>query len=80
MKHLIEMDWWAEEGGSEPKVEHRDALVESGVSQVFPLLEEGYREGIMADHVRMTDDDPEDGVAYRGYWKISEATAQEVSQ
>ncbi len=80
MKHIIEMEWWTEEDRTEPKEEHKDALVEAAMGHVSSMVMEGYSEGVLTDNIRMTNEDPDDGVPYRGYWKISEATAQENDQ
>ena len=80
MKHVIEMEWWTEEDKSEPKQEHQEALVETAMEQVPAMVVDGYREGEMADNILMVGDDGEEGISYRGYWKISEVTEEEVAQ
>ena len=80
MKHIIEMEWWTTEDQSEPKQEHREALVETAMEQVPSLVVEGYREGVMTDNVLMAGEDGDEGVSYRGYWRISEVTNKEVDQ
>lgn len=65
----IDYSWWRS-GGSEIKPEHLDALRESAESRIFNKMNEGFVSGELNDNIRMTDDDPENGVEYRGWWNV----------
>jgi hypothetical protein len=64
----ISYRWWREEG--EIKSEHIPALEERADERIAEMLKEGYTNGELNDHIRMTDDDPEDGVEYIGWWEL----------
>ena len=61
--------WWHP---IEIKPEHIQALKESAESRIEQMTKEGYISGRLNDNIRMTDDDPEDGIEYRGSWEVKE--------
>jgi hypothetical protein len=71
-KKLITYRWWRNEG--EIKPEHIPALEERADDRIAEMLKEGYTSGELNDHIRMTDDDPEDGVEYQGWWELTTTT------
>lgn len=72
MEFKLLVNWWTAADRSEPKVEHEEALNEAAVEQIVEKWKEGYTSGQLFDNIRMTDEDPEDGIAYEGYWSISQ--------
>ena len=65
--------WWRDDG-QDIEPEHVQALEESADSRIAEMLGEGYSCGELQDNIRMTDDDPDDGVEYSGWWKINKET------
>lgn len=61
--------WWRDDGDIKP--EHEEALEERAQDRISEMTKEGYTSGELIDYIRMTDDDPEDGVEYHGWWEIS---------
>lgn len=59
---------------------HQEALEESGFKRAGEMIDQGYLSGELKDNIRMTDDDPEDGVSYFGHWEVSLAPAFGVIQ
>lgn len=50
---------------------HKEALQESGIEQALSMAGKGYVCGELSDNVFISDDDPDDGIDYRGWWKIT---------
>lgn len=73
-KVTITYRWWNEDG---VKPEHVEALEESAWARIVEMAHEGYTSGELNDTVRMTDDDPEDGVEYTGWWELKTANTDE---
>lgn len=69
---LISYRWWRG-GENEIKPEHIEALEERADERIAEMMAQGYTSGELNDHIHMTDDDPEDGVEYRGWWDVSES-------
>ena len=65
--------WWRD---GEIKPEHIPALEERADERIVEMTAQGYTSGELNDNIRMTDDDPEDGVEYTGWWEISSPNAQ----
>jgi hypothetical protein len=65
--------WWRSDSTSDIDQKHIEALEEAAEARIREMTGEGYRAGELSDNVRMTDDDPEDGVEYSGWWEISTA-------
>lgn len=62
---------WSRTDGKPIKEEHQEALEESGFKRAGEMIDQGYLSGELQDNIRMTDDDPEDGIYYSGYWEVS---------
>ena len=60
---------WENEDGVKP--EHTEALEESAWDRIVEMAKEGYTGGELHDNIHMTDDDPEDGVKYSGWWEMT---------
>jgi len=73
-KVTITYRWW-NEGGVKP--EHVEALEESAWTRITEMAAEGYTSGDLHDNIRKTDDDPEDGVEYTGWWEMDTANTDE---
>jgi hypothetical protein len=63
--------FWRREGDNEIKPEHVEALEERANERIAEMIGQGYTSGELNDNIRMTDDDPEDGVEYSGWWEVS---------
>jgi hypothetical protein len=61
--------WWRED--NEIISEHIPALEETADNQIAKMMAEGFTSGTLNDNIRMTDEDPEDGVPYEGWWEVS---------
>lgn len=61
--------WWYEE---EIKEEHIEPLDESAEARIAEMLSEGYTSGELFDNIRMSEDDPKDGIEYRGWWEVTD--------
>jgi hypothetical protein len=70
IKKTITYRWWRE-GNKDIKSEHIEALEETATTRIFEMLAEGYTSGELYENIRMTDNDPEDGVEYSGWWEIT---------
>ncbi len=66
--------WWRD-GETEIKPEHIAALEERADDRIAEMTGQGYTSGELNDNIRMTDDDPEDGVEYTGWWEVSTPNA-----
>jgi hypothetical protein len=62
--------WWRDDD-KEIRPEHVEALEEAAEERIFEKLAEGYRSGILSDHIRFDDEDPEDGQEYSGWFEIN---------
>ena len=56
------------------KNKHKEALEETAQERIFEMIKEGYTSGELNDNIYMTDDDPEDGVEYSGWWEMTTET------
>ena len=70
----IQLNWKVP---SDISQDHLDALDESGMERAMEMIKEGFVEGELHDNIHMHDSDPEDGVEYSGYWRLS--TTRKVS-
>lgn len=68
---LITYRWWRD-SKKEIKPEHIPALEERAFERIVEMMQQGYTSGELDDSIRMTIADPEDGVAYTGWWEVSE--------
>lgn len=59
---------WKPGSTDEIRPEHRAALKESAITQVVEQMLRGCTCGELIDSIHMLDDDPEEGVHYRGWW------------
>jgi hypothetical protein len=62
--------WWSPVAGGECKLEHVEALAEAAEDHISEMSAQGYTSGELYDNIYMTDDDPENGIDYRGWWEI----------
>lgn len=62
--------WWNDDR-SEIKPNHIEALEESAMERITKMMGEGYTAGELNDNIRMDDDDPDDGIPYKGWWEIN---------
>lgn len=65
--------WWRTDG-KPIKKEHIEALEESAEERISDMRKQGYSSGELNDNIRMTDNDPEDGIEYSGHWSITTVT------
>ena len=72
---LMTYRWWRD-GKNEIKPEHIPALEERADECIAEMMAQGYTSGELNDNIHMTDDDPEDGVEYTGWWEISESNVK----
>lgn len=63
--------WWRS-GGQDIKPEHVPALEERADERIAEMLTEGYSSGELNDNIHMTEDDPEDGIEYSGWWEVTD--------
>lgn len=71
MQYLMTVNWWLVNeinGKNKPLDRHEDALAETAHSQVADAMANGMTSGELSDTVRMTDEDGDEGIAYRGHW------------
>lgn len=73
-KITITFRWWNPDG---VKQEHVEALEESAWTRINEMAKDGYTSGELYDNIRMTDDDPEDGVEYTGWWEMTTENTDE---
>jgi len=66
---VITYRWWRS-NKQEIKPEHVEALEETADDRIAEMLNEGCTSGELNDNIHMTDDDPEDGVEYTGWWEV----------
>lgn len=71
-KKLITYRWWREDG--EIKPEHVSALEEHADERIAEMSKEDYTAGELIANIHVTDDDPEDGVEYHGWWELTTTT------
>lgn len=69
-KKTITYRWWRP--GLYEKIipAHVPALEENAENRIGEMMAQGHTSGDLSDNIVMTDDDPEDGVEYRGWWKV----------
>ncbi len=72
IKKVITYRWWRD-GDDEIKPEHAQALEERADDRIVEMMKEGYTSGELRDNIRMTDEDPEDGIEYQGWWEVKES-------
>lgn len=68
-KITITYRWWRD---GEIKREHVEVLEEAARERVSEMAKAGYTSGELHENIRLTDDDPEDGVEYTGWWELKE--------
>lgn len=59
--------WRSKDNGGIPP-EHIEALQETAMEQIAAGHKIGFMGGKLKDNIHMIDADPEDGIAYSGYW------------
>ena len=74
-KIQIRYRWWRP-GKQDIKPEHVEAMEERADERIRKMMAQGYTSGELNDNIHMTDDDPEDGVEYTGWWEISTPNAE----
>jgi len=70
--------WWRHDG--EIKKEHIEALEEAAMERILKCMEEGFHSGELVDNIFMTNDDPEDGIDYDGWWEIQKEDLKVTNQ
>jgi hypothetical protein len=73
---VITYRWWRDDG-QDVKPDHVTALEESADSRIAMMMSEGYLAGELTVSICMTDDDPDDGVEYSGWWETSKRGAEQ---
>lgn len=68
-KMTIDFHWDCTDGGDIPEA-HIEALEESAWERITEMATDGFNSGELNSHIRVNDDDPEDGVHYRGWWAL----------
>lgn len=77
MKQVISIEWWInDENRSEPLAHHVEALQEAAQSRINALMSDGYTSGQLIESIRSSEDDPEEGVHYLGWWESSVEVVQ----
>ena len=61
---------WRATSTDEIRPEHRGALKETAITQIAEQMLRGCICGELLDNIYMLDDDPENGVYYRGWWSM----------
>lgn len=62
--------WWRGDD-KEIREEHVSLLEEGADNRIHEMIAKGYTCGELNDNIYIDDDDPKDGVEYRGWWKMS---------
>lgn len=62
---IVTCRWWRD-SENEIKPDHIPALEEQAEEHIFMMTKHGFTSGELNDEILMSDDDPEDGVAYFG--------------
>ncbi|MGP9551540.1 MULTISPECIES: hypothetical protein [Halomonas] len=75
---ILKANWW-KSGDREAAIKesHKEALEEHAFARMGEMMEQGYLSGELNDTVRMDDDDPDDGIEYRGHWEVKKSTSSE---
>ena len=69
---IINYNWAKKSDGStEICAAHQEALDETTRSIIAGHLKDDLTSGELKDNIRMTDDDPEEGIAYVGSWSMT---------
>jgi hypothetical protein len=74
-KITITYRWWSNDDKPIADASLIEVLEEAAMSRIFSQIKAGYTSGELVEDVRMTDDDPEDGIEYRGYWELTTEVA-----
>jgi hypothetical protein len=69
-KVTIKYNWKRVDGKKEIDPQHQKALEESAMDRIIKMSERGYSCGELSDNIHMHDADPEDGIAYTGWWEF----------
>jgi hypothetical protein len=74
MERKIEITyrWWRTDKKT-IKTAHVEALEEAAMDRIKKMMGEDYTSGELCDNIHMTDDDPEDGVGYSGWWEVKQS-------
>ena len=67
---IITYRWWKPDK-TDIKPEHIGALEETADDHIAKMMAKGFTSGDLHDNIHMTDDDPEGGIDYSGWWDIS---------
>lgn len=78
-RFVIEYRWTRADGKDIPE-DHVEALEESAWDRAVEMAEDGYTSGDLNDYIRMSEDDPDEGVHYRGWWELKRADSAERSE
>jgi len=69
-KITITFGWWQDGSDEEIDKGHAEALEETAWERIGEMMKEGFTSGELNDNIHMHNTDPEDGIAYRGWWEI----------
>lgn len=79
MEAKIGIDFhWARADDADIPEAHIEALKESAWERIVQMSDEGYTSGELSDFIRVSEDDPEEGVHYRGWWDLNLISAEPV--
>ena len=62
--------WWRDDGKA-IKESHVEALDEAAIEHITEQMQHGYKSGELADSIRRTECDGEDGISYSGWWETT---------
>lgn len=78
MKLQVTIEVW---NAANPKAEIDsntvDFLQEVTLERVTSMIQGGYTSGDLSEHIRLDENDPEDGIHYRGAWKLEEINQED---
>lgn len=71
-KQMLSYSWWRT-SGEDIRPAHVGTLEEAARARINEMMAMGYQSGELCADVRIDDSDGDDGIAYRGWWSISDA-------
>lgn len=69
-RKVITMRWWRS-GKGKIRKEHEEVLWERADERISEMMAQGFTSGELSDNIHMTDNNPEDGVEYSGWWEVA---------
>lgn len=69
----VEFQWWRPSDSAEPEAKkvlkrHEDDLKKAAKTEIFSKLQAGVTQGELTANLCVSNEDPNEGVDYRGYW------------